>query len=63
MGQLHYEGVIVENAHEVLVSKDRFEELQALMKKRKEIYGKNSFQSKYLLTGLIFCRNRWHLQK
>ena len=56
-GQLHYGGVIVENAHEALVSKEQFEEVQALVKKRKEIYGKNSFQSKYLLTGLIFCGN------
>ena len=34
-GQLHYGGVIVENAHEALVSKEQFEEVQALVKKRK----------------------------
>ena len=58
IGQLHYGGVIVENAHEALVSQEQFEEVQALAKKRKEIYGKNSFQFKhYLLMGLIFCGN------
>ena len=56
-GQLHYGGVIVENAHEALISKEQFKEVQSLMKQKTEIYGKNSFQSKYLLSGLIFCGN------
>lgn len=54
-GRLHFGDVLVENAHEAIVSDEQFRAVQALRGKRKELYGKNAFVSKHLLTGLLFC--------
>ena len=54
-GRLHYGDVVVENAHEAIITDEQFQAVKAMRKKRKEIYSKNSFQSKYLLTGMLFC--------
>ncbi len=54
-GKLHYGGVIVENAHETIISEDQFQAVQALKAKKFEVYGNNSFKSKHLLAGMLFC--------
>ena len=54
-GRLHYGEVTVENAHEAIITKEQFQAVQSLLAHRHEIYGKNSFKSRYLLTGIIFC--------
>ena len=54
-GQIHFGGVVVENAHEAIISKEQFNMAQAIHAKRHEKYGTTSFQSKYLVTGMIFC--------
>lgn len=54
-GRLHYGDVVVENAHEAIITDEQFQAVQDIRAKRTEIYGKNSFKSKYLLTGIMFC--------
>ena len=44
----------MEHAHEAIVTEEQFEIAQAIRKKRKDIHGAN-FQTKHLLTGMIFC--------
>jgi site-specific DNA recombinase len=55
LGTLKYDDVIVDNAHEALVTKEQFNQVKAIRKKRQEIYGDSAYKSKYLLTGLLFC--------
>ena len=54
-GTIHFEDVTVENAHEAIISKEQFELAQRMHVKRQDKYGMTAFQSKYLLTGLLFC--------
>lgn len=54
-GRIKFGDIIVENAHEAIISKEKFKAAQALHEIRKEQYGKNSFQSHGLLTGLLIC--------
>lgn len=54
-GKLHFGDVVVEDAHEAIISKEQFEAAQVLRGKRKEKFGSNAFQSKHFLTGLLFC--------
>ena len=54
-GQLHFGGVIIENAHEAIISKEQFNMAQVIRTRRQEKYGATAFQSKHLLTGLLFC--------
>lgn len=54
-GQLRFGEIVVKNAHEAIVSEEQFQKAKDMMIHKNDIYGKNSFQSKYLLTGLIFC--------
>ena len=54
-GQLHFGEVVVENAHEAIISKEQFRMVQIIHAKRQEKYGTTAFQSKYLLTGMLFC--------
>ena len=54
-GQLHFGEVVVENAHEAIISKEQFKMVQAIRAKKQEKYGATPFQSKYLLTGMLFC--------
>ena len=54
-GQLRFGEVIVENAHEAIISKEQFEMAQVIRAKRQEKYGATAFQSKHLLTGMLFC--------
>jgi site-specific DNA recombinase len=55
LGRIKYDDVFVENAHEALITKEDFERVKAVRKKRQEIYGDSAYKSKYLLTGLLFC--------
>ena len=54
-GLLRFGDVAVENAHEAIITKEQFEMVQNIHAKRQEKYGMSSFQSKHLLTGLLFC--------
>ena len=54
-GTLHFGDIIVEDAHEAIISKEQFAAAQVLRGKRQEKYGSNAFQSKHLLTGMLFC--------
>ena len=54
-GRLHFGDVIVDNAHEAIISKEQFDAAQVLRGKRQEQYGGQAFQSKHLLAGLIYC--------
>ena len=54
-GTIHFEDVTVENAHEAIISKEQFATAQMVNAKRQDKYGATPFQSKYLLTGLMFC--------
>lgn len=54
-GTLHFGDIVVEDAHEAIISKEQFNAAQILRGKRQEQYGSTAFQSKHLLTGLLFC--------
>lgn len=54
-GRLRYGEVVVENAHEAIITEEQFKVAQDLKAKKHEIYGTNAFQAKHLLTGMIFC--------
>lgn len=54
-GRLHFGDIVVENAHEPIITDEQFKAAQTLRGKRKELYGKNAFKSKHPLTGLLFC--------
>lgn len=57
LGRIHFGDVLVENAHEPLVTEEQFNAVQVMRGKRRKKYGMASFQSKYLLTGMLFCGN------
>ncbi len=57
LGRLHFGDVIVEHTHEAIIDEEQFNAVQILRGKRREQYGANSFQSKHLLTGMLFCGN------
>ena len=54
-GTLHFGDITVEDAHEAIISKEQFAAAQVLREKRQEKYGNSAFQSKHLLTGMLFC--------
>lgn len=56
-GTLHFGDIVVEHAHEAIISEEQYKAAQILRGKRQEQYGSNAFQSKHLLTGLLFCGN------
>ena len=55
LGNLHFADVTVENTHEALVTEEQFNMVQKIRNRKREIYGTWAFQSKHLLTGLIYC--------
>ena len=56
-GQIHFGDVVVDNAHERLISDEDFRAVQVLRKKAHDKLTATPFQSKHLLTGLLFCGN------
>lgn len=54
-GTLHFGDIVVKDAHEAIITKEQFDAAQVLRGKRQEKYGSNAFQSKHLLTGMLFC--------
>ncbi|MBQ8133383.1 MAG: recombinase family protein [Clostridia bacterium] len=57
LGRFHYGDVIYDNAHEALVTEEQFKAVQDLRRQRRKQYGTTAFQSKHLLTGMIYCGN------
>lgn len=55
LGNIHFADVTVENTHEALVTEEQFNMVQKIRNRKREIYGTWAFQSKHLLTGLIYC--------
>ncbi len=53
-GRLHFGDIVVENAHEAIISDEQYKAAQVLRGKKQELYGP-AFQSKHMLTGLMFC--------
>lgn len=53
-GRLHFGDIIVEDAHEAIISDEQYKAAQVLRGKKQEIYGP-AFQSKHMLTGFMFC--------
>lgn len=54
-GRLHFGDIVVDNAHEAIISMEQYNAAQVLREKRQEQYGATAFQSKHLFTGLLFC--------
>ncbi len=54
-GTLHFEDVVVENAHEAIITKEQFEAAQSVRKKRQEALPNNNFRATHLLSGITFC--------
>lgn len=55
LGRIHFGDVLVFDAHEPLVTEEQFNAVQKLRGKRREQYGTWAFQSKHLLTGMLYC--------
>ena len=55
LGTLKFGSVVVEHAHEAIVDRERFDRVNALRRKRREIYGDAPYKTKYLLVGLLYC--------
>lgn len=55
LGKIHFSGVVTENAHPAIIDQETFDRVQALRKKRREIFGDSAYQVKYLLVGLCWC--------
>lgn len=55
LGRIHFGDVLVENAHQPIISEEQFNAVQIMRGKRRRKDGVVSFQAKYLLTGMLFC--------
>jgi site-specific DNA recombinase len=55
LGHIRFGDVVVHDAHEPIITADQFYAAQILRGKRREQYGSSAFQSKHLLTGMLFC--------
>lgn len=55
IGRLHFGDVVVDHAHEAIITEEQFDAAQILRGKRREQFGSHAFQSKHVLTGLLFC--------
>ena len=62
-GIIHFDSIEKNNSHDAIVSKDLFNKVQSI---RQSIYRYPQKDSKYLLTGLVYCENcgaRYFLKK
>jgi site-specific DNA recombinase len=55
LGKIRFCDVVVENAHEPLVTKKQFEKVKELIIKRRELFGDSPYKAKYLLASIMFC--------
>jgi len=55
IGTIKYDDIVIEDAHEPLISKELYEKANAMRSKRKDAYGKNVFSRTTMLSGLIWC--------
>lgn len=55
IGRLHFGDVVVDHTHEAIITEEQFNAAQILRGKRREQFGSHAFQSKHVLTGLLFC--------
>lgn len=55
IGRLHFGDVVVDHAHEAIITEEQFNAAQILRGKRREQFGSHAFRSKHVLTGLLFC--------
>lgn len=55
IGRIHFEDVLVEHAHEPIVTEEQFFTAQAIRDKRRQNCKSEPFQSKYMLTGFLIC--------
>jgi len=55
VGVLKFKDVVIENAHEPLISREVFEKANAIRDVKLDKYGKNIFNRTTLLAGLIWC--------
>lgn len=54
-GRIRYGGIIVENAHDAIISDEQFKTVQIMRAQRQEQYGSHGFQSVNMLTGMLIC--------
>lgn len=54
IGTMKYGDVVLEDAHEAIISKEDFKAVQELREKKSVNY-KDSFKAKHLLAGLVYC--------
>ncbi len=55
LGRIHFGDVLVEHAHEAIITEEQFNAVQIMRRKRKEQFGAAAFRSKHLLTGILYC--------
>ena len=55
LGVIRFGSVVVENAHEAIITREVFEKVQNIRIKRQELFGDSPFQAKYMLVSLVFC--------
>ncbi len=55
LGVTHFGDIKTENTHEPIITKEQFDKVREVRKKRQKIYGDTAYVSKYLLTGMVFC--------
>jgi site-specific DNA recombinase len=54
-GQIKFEDIVIENAHEPIISVELFNKVNNIRSARTEKLGKANFQATTLLSGLIWC--------
>jgi len=64
-GTLRFDNVVVEDAHEAIISREDFDKANEIRRRRHEIWGNTAYKSKYLLVGFAFCAQceaRYHVK-
>ena len=55
LGTWKYDGIVVENAHAAIITREQFDRVREVRVKRHEIWGDSAYDVKYLLVGMLFC--------